>query len=344
MNNQLNSRLGVRMNTRRKYLVALGVGALANPFGALAQQPGKPSPKIWRVGFIWTASRAASQARLDTVLRKLREMGYVEGRDFTAEHRFADGNAALSPGFAAELVSRKVDLIVTSGTQAAQAAKAATRDIPVVFSMVSDPVASSVVNSLARPGGNLTGWSNMLPDTSEKLLEYLGAMKPGMARVAVLSNPGNPGKVLEVAKLRQAAARLGLTLRPKELRDAADIDTAFTEIAGERTDALIVLVDGMTLTHRQRIVDLVAKQRLPAIYQVREFVAAGGLMSFGLNLLRMQERTAEYMHRIFKGAKPADLPVEQPTRVELVINGKVARALGLKIPHALLISAEEVIE
>ena len=213
--------------------------------------------------------------------------------------------------------------------------------------MVSDPVASSVVNSLARPDGNLTGWSNMLPDTSEKLLEYLGAMKPGMARVAVLTNPGNPGnpgKVLEVAKLRQAAARLGLTLRPKELRDAADIDTAFTEIAGERTDALIILVDGVTLTNRQRIVDLAAKQRLPAIYQVREFVEAGGLMSFGLNISRQQERTAEYMHRIFKGAKPADLPVEQPTRVELVISGKVARALGLKISQALLISAEEVID
>ena len=334
------------MNARRALLAALGAGAFAGALDTFAQAPGKPPPKNWRVGFIWATSRAASQARLDTVLRKLREMGYVEGRDFTAEHHFTDGNAALIPGFAAELVGRKVDLIVTSSTEAAQAAKAATRDIqiPVVFSMVSDPVASSVVNSLARPGGNVTGWSNMLPDTSEKLLEYLGAMKPKMARVAVLSDPGNPGKVLEIAKLRQAAARLGLTLRPKELRNAADIDTAFSEIAGERTDALIVLVDGVTTTHRQRIVESVAKQRLPAIYQVREFVEAGGLMSFGLNIVRMQERTAEYMHRIFKGAKPADLPVEQPTRVELVINGKTVRALGLKIPQALLISAEEVIE
>ena len=332
------------MNARRTFLAALGAGAFADALDTFAQVLGKPLPKIWRVGFIWAASRATTQRSLDTILRKLREMGYVEGRDFTTEHRWADGNATLLPGFAAELVSRKVDLIVTYSTEAAQAAKAATRDIPVVFTMVSDPVASSVVNSLARPGGNVTGWSNMLPDTSEKLLEYLGAMKAGMTRVAVLSDPGNPGKVLEVAKLRQAAARLSLTLRPKELRNAADIDTAFTEIASERTDALIILVDGVTTTHRQRIVESVAKQRLPAIYQVREFVEAGGLMSFGLNISRQQERTAEYMHRIFKGAKPADLPVEQPTRVELVISGKVARALGLKISQALLISAEEVME
>ena len=335
---------------RRSFISALGVAAFAVPFtvplAVRAQPAAAPPGKLWRVGFIWGASRATTQRSLDTILRKLREIGYVEGRDFSTEHLWADGDAKLLPGFAAEMVGRKVDLIVTYSTEAAQAAKAATRDtqIPVVFTMVSDPVASSVVNSLARPGGNVTGWSNMLPDTSEKLLEYLGAMKPKMARVAVLSDPGNPGKVLEIAKLRQAAARLGLTLRPKELRNAADIDTAFSEIAGERTDALIILVDGVTTTHRRRIVDLVAKQRLPAIYQVREFVEAGGLMSFGLNISRQQERTAEYMHRIFKGAKPADLPVEQPTRVELVINGKTVRALGLKIPQALLISAEEVID
>ena len=338
------------MTHRRSFISALGVAAFAVPFtvplAVRAQPAAAPPGKLWRVGFIWSASRATTQRSLDTILRKLREIGFVEGRDFSTEHLWADGNAKLLPGFATEMVGRKVDLIVTYSTAAAQAAKAATRDtqIPVVFTMVSDPVASSVVNSLARPGGNVTGWSNMLPDTSEKLLEYLGAMKPKMARVAVLSDPGNPGKVLEIAKLRQAAARLGLTLRPKELRNAADIDTAFSEIAGERTDALIILVDGVTTTHRRRIVDLVAKQRLPAIYQVREFVEAGGLMSFGLNISRQQERTAEYMHRIFKGAKPADLPVEQPTRVELVINGKTVRALGLKIPQALLISAEEVID
>ena len=338
------------MTHRRRFISALGAGALGhtltNAWPALAQAPARAPPKLWRVGFIWSASRATTQRSLDTILRKLREIGYVEGRDFSTEHLWADGDAKLLPGFAAEMVGRKVDLIVTYSTAAAQAAKAATREIqiPVVFTMVSDPVASSVVNSLARPGGNVTGWSNMLPDTSEKLLEYLGAMKPKMARVAVMSDPGNPGKVLEVAKLQQAATRLGLTLRAKELRNAADIDTAFNQIARERTDALIILVDGVTTTHRQRIVDLVAKQRLPAIYQVREFVEAGGLMSFGLNISRQQERTAEYMHRIFKGAKPADLPVEQPTRVELVINGKMVRALGLKIPQALLISAEEVIE
>jgi putative ABC transport system substrate-binding protein len=332
------------MNHRRHMLVAFGAAALAELPGALAQHPAKPSGKIWRIGFMWAASRATTQASLDSILRKLREFGYVEGRDFVAEHRWADGNAKLLPGFAAELVGLKVDLLFTYSTEAAQAAKAATRDIPVVFTMVSDPVASKVVNTLAHPGGNLTGWSNMLPDSSEKLLEFLRTIKPRMAQLVVLSDPGNPGKVLEVTRLRAAVERLGLTLRPKDVRNGADVDSAFVQMARERPDALIVLVDGVTTTHRQRIVDLAARHRLPAIYQVREFVEAGGLMSYGLNIGRQQERTAEYMHRIFKGAKPSDLPVEQPTRIELVINRKAVAALGVTVAPELLLRADEVIE
>ena len=330
---------------RRNMLLAAGVAALANAIGARAQQAANSPPKkLWRVGFIWGPSRAATQARIERIFRKLRELGYVEGRDFSALHRWADGDSALIPGFAAEFVRLKVDLIVTSGTEAAQAAKAATSEIPVVFTMVSDPVASNIVNTLARPGGNITGWTNMLPDTAEKMIELLRGMAPKMARLAVLTDPGNPGKVLEIAKLKQAADKLGLTLLTKNLSTAADIDNAFAQMPRERTDAIIVLVNSVTLTHRQRVVDLAARHRLPAIYQVREFVDAGGLMSFGLNFERQQERTAEYMHRIFQGRKPIDLPVEQPTHVELVINRRTATTLGIAIPRDLLLRAEEVIE
>lgn len=178
------------MNQRRNILLAVGAGALANALGARAQQSAKPPAKLWRVGFIWGSSRAVVQPRIERILRRLRELGYVEGRDFTAEHRWADTNAALLPGFAAEFVRSKVDLIVTSGTGVTLVAKAATTEIPVVFGMVSDPVASHIVNTLARPGGNLTGWTNMLPDTSEKMIELLRGMAPKMARLAVLSDPG----------------------------------------------------------------------------------------------------------------------------------------------------------
>ena len=188
------------------------------------------------------------------------------------------------------------------------------------------------------------GWSNMLPDIVDKSIEFLRAFKPKLSHLAMLFDAGNPGKALEVKLLTQTAARLGLTLRAKGLRSAADVDAAFTQITLERTDALIVLVDGITRGHTRQIVDFAAKQRLPAIYQIREFVDAGGLMSYGLNVRKQFERTAEYMHRIFQGVKPSELPVEQPTRFELVINGKAAKALGLAIPYELVLRAEQVIE
>ena len=238
----------------------------------------------------------------------------------------------------------KVDVIVTRGTSTALAVKSATREIPVIFTQVSDPVATGITNTLARPGGNLTGWSNMQPDAVGKLIELLKAMTPRMSRFAVLADPDNPGKPLEIGLLRKVAGTLGLTLLSKEVRTATDIDAAFAQMPRERTDAIIVLVDGVTAVNQQRIVELAAKSRLPAIYQVREFVDIGGLISYGVNLSGMQERTAEYIHRIFKGAKPAELPVEQPTKFELVINGKTAKALGLTIPQSLLISADKVIE
>ena len=328
------------MNRRDTVSAMLALAASIAPLRGYTQQPGK----VWRVGFISGNSRSTDQADIDLILRRLRELGHVEGRDFTAEYRWADGDSTLLTGFAGELARLKVDLIVTRSTPAALAAKAATREIPVVFSMVSDPVASGIVTSLARPGGNLTGWSNMLPDTSGKLLELLKEMAPKLSRVALLANPDNPGKVLEIARLKKAAGTMGLNLQHRELRTPGDLDPAFAQMPRERPDGLVVLSDSVTFTQRKRIVDFAAKQRLTAIYQVREFVVDGGLMSYGLNINAQQLRTAEYMHRIFKGARPADLPVEQPTQFEFVINGKTVKALGLKIPQSLLASVDAVIE
>ena len=333
------------MSQRRDILFALGAGALANAIGARAQQAANAPPKkLWRVGFMWPGSRTIEQPYIDTIIGKLRELGYVEGRHFSAEYRFADQNEAMFPAFAAEYARLKMDLIVTRSTGAALATKAATRDIPVVFGMVSDPVASGIITTLARPGGNLTGWSNMLTDTHEKLIEFLRAVRPKLTHLALLFDVRNPGKVLESTLLKQTASRVGLRLSVKGLNSAADVEPALAQITRERPDGLIVLVDSLTRGHARRIVDFAAKQRLPAIYQVREFVDAGGLMSYGLNIRRQFERTAEYMHRIFQGRKPSDLPVEQPTRIELVINRKAATALGIAIPRDLLLRAEEVIE
>ena len=324
---------------RRELVIALGAGALV-PLTSFAQAPAK----VWRVGFVWSTSQAAGQRFVDTMLRRLRELGSVEGSDFTADYRWADGSAHLAKNHVAALVRAKVDLLVTWGTHATQAAKAATRDIPTVFLQVNDPVASGIVASLARPGGNITGISNMLHDTSEKLLELLKRMAPKMSRVAVLGDPDNPGKVIEVQKLRGACERLHYASEFVELRNAADVAAAPAKLAHFKSNALVILSDGVTWTHQAALIAMAAKLKQPAIYQVREFVAAGGLMSYGLNVTRMNERAAEYIHRIFKGSKPADLPVEQPTRIELVINHKTAKSLGLGISQELALRADEVIE
>ena len=333
------------MNARRTFLAALGAGAFADALDTFAQVLGKPLPKIWRVGFIWAASRATTQRSLDTILRKLREMGYVEGRDFTTEHRWADGNATLLPGFAAELVSRKVDLIVTYSTEAAQAAKAATRDIPVVFTMVSDPVASSVVNSLARPGGNVTGNSNNSADIAAKQLQVLLEIAPKVKRVAVLLNPDNRSSAAILSTIvTTAQKKAGVTILPSEARTAPAIESAFALMKQVRAEALMLTGDGMFHGQLPAIAALAIKQRLPSVALIRQYADTGGLMSYGSSFRENYRRAAYYVDRIFKGAKPADLPVEEPTRFELLINGKTAKALGLKIPQSLLIMAEKVIE
>jgi putative ABC transport system substrate-binding protein len=324
---------------RRTFLAATGAVLLAAPLAAEAQQAGKP----FRIGYIGSSS-GTSQHLVAAFREGLRDRGWVEGQNVIIEYRWAGGMAERYPTLLAELVGLKVDLIVTTTTTGALAAKRATTEIPIVFTMVSDPVASGLVASLARPGGNATGWSNILSETSGKLLELLREAVPGVSRIAILANLTNPGKALELKALSDQAQTLGVTLQSVEVPSPTTLDAAFSANEQTHPEALITLVDAVTLSQRQRIVEFAAKHRVPAIYQVREFTDAGGLMSYGLNMPGMFRHTAIYVDRILKGAKPADLPVEQPTMFELVINLKTAKALGLTIPPSLRVRADEVIE
>jgi putative ABC transport system substrate-binding protein len=244
----------------------------------------------------------------------------------------------------AELMALKPDLIVASSTQAAQAAQRATQQIPVVFIAVSDPVTSGIVTSLARPGANITGVSNFLPATTAKLFELLKTVVPNAARIGVLYNPTNDGKLIEMRELEVAAQQMGVSERPLPVSTSDDFERAFQEALDLRVDSLVTLVEGVTLINRSRIVEFAARNRLAAIYQIREFVVAGGLMSYGLNYCQHFRRAANYVDKLLKGARPADLPVELPTTFELIVNVKAAKAIGLTIPESFLLRADEVIE
>ena len=321
-------------------LLILAMAILGVPFAAEAQQAGK----VYRIGYLQGSSSTTLPHVVAGFRDGLRELGWIEGQNLIIEYRWAEGSTERLPGLAAELVRLKVDLVVAVSTPGAQAAKHATREIPIVFGMVSDPVASGLVASLAHPGGNVTGWSNILPEMSGKLLELLKEAMPGASRIAVLYDPANPGKALELKELQAAARVLGVTLQSLEVPSPKELEAAFSTMTRRRPDALITFVDAVTLPHRQRIVEFAAKSRLPAMYQVREFVEAGGLMSYGLSVERQMRRAAHFVDKILKGAKPSDLPVEQPTKFELVLNLKTAKALGLKIPQSVLVRADEVIQ
>ncbi|MBR1233162.1 ABC transporter substrate-binding protein [Bradyrhizobium sp. AUGA SZCCT0182] len=328
---------------RRRDFMTLLVGAsgVAWPFAADAQQ----AARIARIGYL--ATNLINHGLLEAFRQGLRDLGYVEGRNVLIEYRDAQGKLEPLPALAAELVALKVDVIVASSTAAAQAAKQATAVIPIVFATVPDPVATGLVTSLARPGGNVTGLSNLNADLVGKCLEYLTQAVPRVSRVAVLWQPGAFGERTEKEMLQAAAAAaraLGIQLQFVEARGPADIDKAFSEITGARADALTVLVSGMLLGERRRLVDLAAKNRLSVIYTFRELVDAGGLMSYGPSLDGLFRRAASYVDKILKGTKPADLPVEQPTKLELVINLKAAQALGLTVPPTLVARADHVIE
>ena len=327
---------------RRTFLGTLAGGLLAAPLAAGAQQ----AAKIARVGFLAT-SLATGPHLTDAFRQGLRDLGYVEGRNVVIEYRDAQGKIERLPALAAELVALKVDVIVAPNTPAALAAKQATRTLPIVFVGAGEPVASGLVTSLARPGGNVTGLSVVSPELVGKWLELLTQAVPEVSRVAVLRQPGAMDEQTEKDMLKGAdvAARaLGVRLQFVEAQGPADFERAFSDMTRERAGALTVRPAPMFVSERGRLVDLAAKNRLPAVYPWREFVDAGGLMAYGPNLANLYRRAASYVDKILNGAKPGDLPVEQPTKFELIINLRTARALGLTIPPSVLQRADQVIE
>ena len=324
------------------FSITVLLGGLCSPVVAEAQQ----AAKIARIGFLG-ANVAASPHIQQAFLQGLRDLGYVEGRNVVIESRSAEGKLERLPALAAELVALKVDVIVAGGTSQVRAAQQATRTIPIVFAISLDPVTDGFVTSLARPGGNVTGLSLLAPQLVAKRLELLTQAVPGVSRVAVLWHPGAFGDRTEKDMLKEvevAARGLAVRLQYLEARRPDDFDRAFSEMTRARAGALIVLPSPMFLGERRRLADLAAQNRLPAVYPFRESVDAGGLMSYGPDFVDLFRRAATYVDRILKGTKPGDLPVEQPTKFQLLINLKAARALGLTIPPSVLARADEVVE
>ncbi|HEV8256928.1 MAG TPA: ABC transporter substrate-binding protein [Casimicrobiaceae bacterium] len=322
---------------RRTFIARVAAGLLGAPLAARAQQGGK----VYRIGILETIPAARNAANLDALRKGLRDLGYVEGRNLVIEYRSADGRAERFPDLASELVRLKVDLIVTRGTPAAKAAKNATGTVPVVMAAMN-PLA--VVASLAHPGGNITGVTTFSTELTGKRIELLKELVPSLSRVALLHNMGNPAAPPEWEETKMAARSLGLQADLLDVRRQDALGRAFELAIRQHVDALLIGFDGLTQMHQQTIVDLVARNRLPAVYPAREFVEAGGLIAYAVNYPDLYFRFASFVDRIFKGAKPAELPVEQPTKFELVINLKTARALGLTIPQSVLLRADEVIQ
>ena len=325
----------VRISALGALAACLGLLCLA---GAAEAQQGP----MRRIGVL-LVGHSPSDSPVKAFQQGLREAGYVEGRDITIEWRSANGDYDQVPRLAADLVRRKVDVIVVESTVAARALKGATSTIPLVMALVADPVGSGLVASLARPGGNVTGLSLMWTELTTKRLQLLKEAVPGATRVAVLWNPKTPYHATVVKEIKTAAPSLSIKPRFVETRDPHDLDRAFSAIVQEHPQALYVVGGSLFAAHRTRLLDLVSKARLPASYGAREFPDHGGLMSYGPNVADMYHRAAVYVDKILKGAKAGDLPIEQPTRFELVINVRTARALGLKIPQALLLRADQVI-
>jgi len=331
------------VTTRREFIGTLAGALLAAPRASEAQ----PATKVPRIGILGISPVARTGSRLEAFLLGLRDLGYVEGRNIVIEYRDHGGKVERLPTLAAELVALKVDVIVAANTGAGLASMQTTKTLPIVVAAAADPVTSGLVGSLARPGGNVTGLSALAPELVGKCLELLSQAVPGVSRVAILWQPGVLGERTEQDLLKGAevAARaLGVRLQIVEARGPADFDRAFSEMTRARAGALTVLGSPMLNSERRRLVDLAAKNRLPAVYPWREFVDTGGLMSYGANLADNYRRAAIYVDKILKGTKPGDLPVEQPTKFELVINLKTAKALGLTIPPSLLGRADEIIQ
>jgi putative ABC transport system substrate-binding protein len=318
--------------------MAVTVAILTAVLGAEAQ----PAAKVYRIGYVRAETPPAVD--IEAFREGLRDHGYVEGTNVVVEYRWADGNEERLRSLVAELLRLKVDLIVTSAPAATRVAKEATTTIPIVMVLVADPVAFGFVASLARPGGNVTGFAYLLPEVSGKRLELLKEAVPALSRVAVLWNAANPYKPFDLKEVEAVADALRVGVNAFPVREPKDFDDAFKAAVKSRAGGLITLEDPFTIAHRTRIVDLALRHRLPAVYAVRPFVEAGGLMSYGPDRADQNRRAAAFVDKILKGAKPADLPVERPTKFDLVINMKTAKALGMKISPSLLLRADQVLE
>ena len=324
---------------RRELLAALGGAAAAWPLAARAQQAGK----LPTIGFLGQTTHSGGSEWVAAFVQRLHELGWNEGRTIAIEYRWAEGREERFAELAAELVRLKVDVIVTSGTPQVLAAKQATSVIPIVFATAGDPVGNNLVASLARPGGNVTGLSNLISETGGKRLEFLREVVPGLRRLAILANVSNPAVVLDMGDVQAAARTLGLEVTTHEIRRAQDIVPAFEALNG-RAEALYVSSDALVNANRIRINILAVGARLPTMHGSGDYVEAGGLMSYGVNFPDQFRRTADYVDKILRGAKPGDIPVEQPTKFDLIINLTTAKTLGLTIPESFLLRADEVIE
>jgi putative ABC transport system substrate-binding protein len=325
---------------RREFLALLGGAAVSASSPLHAQQPAK----IRRIGILETVSPALNAKNLEALQRGLRELGYVEDRNYVLEYRSADGDAQRYPALADELVRLGVDLIVTRGTPAARAAKNATEKIPIVMAAIGEPLGVGVVESLARPGGNLTGLSAFVTELAGKRVELVKELRPGGSTAALFHNMGNPVVPPQWEETKKAAQALGLEAILLDVRSKDDILAAFEQASARRVDTLLVGIDGLLQVNRQLIVDLAAKHRLAAIYPSKEFTDVGGLMAYGVSYPDLYFRSATFIDKIFRGAKAGDLPVEQPTKLELIINLAAAKALGLTVPPSLITRADEIIE
>jgi ABC-type uncharacterized transport system substrate-binding protein len=325
------------MMDRRRFLLTSLAGALAAPFTAQAQRV----DRIYRIGVLGVMPTPRLE---DAYRNELRDLGWIEGRNIRFESRYHEQRFERLPGLAAELVRLKVDVIVAWNAPETAAARTATKTVPIVFAAHGDPTVSGDVMSLARPGGNATGLTLMLPELAAKRLELLQQVIAGLSRVDVLWNALNPVKAVEWGRMRSAARTLGVSLKSREVRDANDLDRLFAEIPRSRPQALMTLEDPVLWANRARVTEFAVKERLPTMHGVGDFVEAGGLMAYGVDLVDCYRRSARYIDQILRGARPVDLPVQQATKFELVINLKTARALGLTIPPSLLARADQVIE
>jgi putative tryptophan/tyrosine transport system substrate-binding protein len=325
---------------RRSFFRTVALGIVATPLSAGAQQVGR----VARIGVLWFTFPSISAPFFDALRTGLRDLGYIEGQAIAFEQRWAEKNPHRYPELASELVRLKVDIIVAGNLESARAAQVATTTIPIILTAGGDPVRAGLVSSLARPGGNITGLSELGPDLAPKLLQFLKEAIPRLSKVAVLWDPSNPSQSPTRQEIESAARTLRSDIVSLEVAVPEEFEKAFATVTRERPDALIVYTTPITYSHRIQIIDFAARRRLPTIYSAREFVDAGGLMSYGPDLRTLFRRAASYVDRILKGTKAADLPVEQPTTFELVINGKTAKALGLTIPPSLLVRADHVIE